>query len=132
MILTQAQESKAESTAAFKENLSDQGNKTSIAVTGRSPTKPKKALADGAVLNQPLANGHPAVQLLAQNSDGAALLKQMMQRKPFESRTQVEYYGLPPGIKVSCDASVLCSVFMFITCALLLCHGRSCCKDAPV
>ena len=105
--------------AAFKENLSDQGNKTSITVTGRSPTKPKVALANGAVPQQPsLANGHSAQQQLAstgngkaqgrqhhgEEGEGAIMLRNMMKRKPFESKTQVEYYGLPPGVKVKLAA----------------------------
>ena len=105
--------------AAFKENLSDQGNKTSIAVTGRSPIKPKMASANGAVPQQAsLANGRSAQQQLAstgnimahgrehegEESEGAVMLRNMMKRKPFKSKTQVEYYGLPPGVKVQLAA----------------------------
>lgn len=97
----QEQASKLELEAAFKENLSDQGNRTSIATTGRSPTKPLRALANGALHDQASLVKSPAgMQPVAQDSEGAFALKQMMLRKPFESKTQVEYYGLPPGVKV--------------------------------
>lgn len=32
--------------------------------------------------------------------EGAVMLRNMMKRKPFKSKTQVEYYGLPPDVKV--------------------------------
>lgn len=73
------------------------------------------APANGAILNQPsLANGHSAQQRLASTGngmahrrehegeeyEGAVMLRNMMKRKPFKSKTQVEYYGLPPDVKV--------------------------------
>lgn len=92
--------------AAFKENLSDQGTKTSITVTGRSPGKPRRALANGAGPSQPyLANGLQQ----REESEGAVMLRQMMQRKPFGRKLQVEYYGLPPGVKVSLVVPLFCA-----------------------
>ena len=76
---------------AFKSGLSDPGAKTSITITGRSPSKHSRAVG-----NSPSGPG--------ESNEGATALAKMMQRRPFKHKTQVEFYALPAGVKVQPEA----------------------------
>ena len=98
--------------SAFKDSLSDQGAKTSIAVTGRSPGRAQRAAAKGAggtaatelspsgSRPRTVSSDKRAVASSLEGAEGAVSLRAMMQRQPFRHQPQVEYYALPAGVKV--------------------------------
>lgn len=123
--LGQGRASSPHTETAFRNSLSDQGAKTSIAITGRSPTRAQRAAATGAAANGPSPPSSPTRAVLGaagaedvgtravagslEGSDGAMSLKAMMQRPPFRHRRHVEYYAMPPGVKV-CKASAVATL----------------------
>lgn len=97
---------------AFKSGLSDPGAKTSITITGRSPSKlsraaaksPDEATANG--LGGAAPNGPVAEQSLnglvtaLEDDQEIQNIRAMMRRQPFRHKTQLEYYALPAAVKV--------------------------------
>lgn len=111
----QSRASSPQTESAFKHSLSDQGAKTSITITGRSPSRAQRAAANGPPANaaqppiSPTAQnggldadpaGSRAVASSPEGNEGALRLKSMMQRQPFRHGTHLEYYAMPPGVKV--------------------------------
>lgn len=123
--LKQGRASSPHTESAFRHSLSDQGAKTSIATTGRSPTRAQRAAALGPAANGPSSPSSPvradlgglgaedagrrAVASTLEGCEGAMSLRAMMHRQPFRHRPHVEYYAMPPGVKVckqSTDATL--------------------------
>ena len=112
----------------FKSGLSDPGAKTSITITGRSPSQLSRAAANcppgvganglaeasangdagaGANGHAGAASGGPeALQSLnglvtaVEDDQEIQNIRAMMRRPPFRHKAQLEYYALPAGIKV--------------------------------
>ena len=125
----------------FKSALSDPGAKTSITITGRSPSKLSRAAANsppGAGANdlaEASANGDAGAG--ADGHSGAASrgpettqslhglvtaveddqeiqnIRAIMRRQPFRHKTQLEYYALPAGIKVIIHPCICSFVHLF-------------------
>ena len=118
--LKQGRASSPHTELAFRHSLSDQGAKTSIATTGRSPTRAQRAAVLGPAASRPLPPSSPIKAVLdglgaedagrravagnLEGSEGAMSLRAMMQRRPFRQRPHVEYYAMSPGVKV-CNQS---------------------------
>ena len=118
--LKQGRASSPHTESAFRHSLSDQGAKTSIATTGRSPTRAQRvaALGPAASGSSPPSSpiravlgglgtedaGRRAVASNLEGCDGAMSLRAMMHRCPFRQRPHVEYYAMLPGVKV-CNQS---------------------------
>jgi len=95
----------------FKSGLSDPGTKTSITVTGRSPSKLSRAPANGpstsngstrAVSNGPLPrHSLNGLASAVEADEEIQNIRAMIRRLPFKHKSQVEYYALPPGVKVT-------------------------------
>ena len=120
--LKQGRASSPHTESAFRHSLSDQGAKTSIATTGRSPTRAQRAAALGRAANGPSPPSSPiravlgrlgaedadrrAVASTLEGCEGAVSLKAMMQRQPFRHQPHLEYYAMPPGVKVCKQSTV--------------------------
>ena len=111
--LNQGTASSPQAESAFKLSLSDQGTKTSITITGRSPSRAQRAAANtlspGDAPQPPSSptravlgglDGSRAVVNSPGGHEGALSLRAMMQRRPFKHQTHVEYYAMPAGVKV--------------------------------
>ena len=87
---------------AFKSGLSDPGAKTSITITGRSPSKHSRAVGNSPLnsTGQPTRAAGNSPSGPGESNEGATALAKMMQRRPFKHKTQVEFYALPAGVKV--------------------------------
>lgn len=114
--LSQSRASSPQTESAFKLSLSDPGARTSITITGRSPSRAQRAAAKAPSADPPQPPSSPtravlggldadptssrAVASIPEGNEGALRLRTMMQRRPFKHSTHVEYYAMPPGIKV--------------------------------
>lgn len=114
--LSQGRASSPQTESAFKLSLSDQGAKTSITITGRSPSRAQRAAANGPPAEPPRPPSSPTRAVLGgldadpsssraaasspEGNEGALSLRAMMQRRPFKHPAHVEYYAMPPGVKV--------------------------------
>ncbi|KAL3131285.1 hypothetical protein ABBQ38_000578 [Trebouxia sp. C0009 RCD-2024] len=95
----------------------DQGAKTSITITGRSPSRAQRAAANGPPAEPPRPPSSPTRAVLGgldadpsssraaasspEGNEGALSLRAMMQRRPFKHPAHVEYYAMPPGVKAA-------------------------------
>ena len=120
--LKQGRASSPHTESVFRHSLSDQGAKTSIANTGRSPTRAQRAAALGPAASDPPPPSSPSRAVLGglgteeagrravasnlEGCEGAMSLRAIMQRRPFRQRPHVEYYAMPPGVKVRHQSKV--------------------------
>ncbi|KAA6424010.1 MAG: enhancer of isoform C [Trebouxia sp. A1-2] len=95
----------------FKSGLSDPGAKTSITITGRSPSKLSRAGANG---HSGAASGSPEAArslngLVTAVEDDQEIqnIRALMRRPPFRHKTQLEYYALPAGVKAAILVSLV-------------------------